>query len=109
MALASVAARVFEFTQGLEQALGLLAAQRIVAGIGLASERRPSRRHDRGPENLASFGVKGVEEDRLGLIMELIEVDAGTTEAFGHADFNPVGRPITGAFETLGVHVGFNQ
>ena len=89
--------------------MGLLAAQRIVAGIGLAPVRRPGRRHDRGRENLAGLGVKGIEEDRLGLVMELIEVDARAAEAFGHADFSPIGRAITGAFETLGVYVGFDQ
>ena len=108
MAPAFVAARVLEFSQGLEQALSLLPAQRIVAGMGLASVRRPGRWHDRGRENRAGLGVARVEEDRLGLIMELLEVDAGAAEAFGHADFNPMGRALTGAFETLRVDVGFH-
>ena len=53
--------------------------------------------------------MEGVEKDRLGLVMELVEVNAGATEAFGQADFNPIGRPITGAFEPLGVDIGFHQ
>lgn len=109
MAPASVAAGVFEFCESLQQALGLLAAQGILAGIGLAAVRSPSWRHDRGGKDLASFGVEGIEKDRLGMVVELIEVNARAAEALGHADFDPIGRAITGAFETLGVHIGFDQ
>lgn len=109
MAPASVAAGVFEFSESLEQAPGLLAAQGILAGIGLAAVRSPSWRHDRGGKDLASFGVEGVEKDRLGMVVELIEVNARAAEALGHADFDPIGRAITGAFETLGIHIGFDQ
>src|SRR2546428_13839481 len=79
------------------------------ASLRFAPITRPSRGHERGRENLASFGVEGVEKDRLGLVVELVEVNVGAAEAFGQADFNPIGRPITGAFETLGVHIGFDQ
>src|SRR5205085_7469956 len=109
MAPAFVAAGVFEFSQGLKEAFGLSEAQRILTRLRFAPVTRPSRGHDRGRENLASFGVEGVEKDRLGLVVELVEVNAGASEAFGQADFNPIGRPITRAFETLGVHIGFDQ
>ena len=41
--------------------------------------------------------------------MELVEIQAGAAEAFGQADFNPLGRPVTSALEALGVHIGFDQ
>ena len=39
----------------------------------------------------------------------LVEIQAGAAEAFGQADFNPLGRPVTSALEALGVHIGFDQ
>jgi hypothetical protein len=35
-----------------------------------------------------------IQENRLGLPMQLIEIQAGAAKAFGDADFNPVSRPI---------------
>ena len=109
MAPTTIAAGVVEWGQGLEQALSLFSAQRIVVGRRLSAIGRPSRRHNWSREDLASVADQRIEEDRFGLLVELIEIQAGAPEAFGHTDFNPIGRAITSAFEPFGVHIGFDQ
>ena len=109
MAPTFVAAGVLEFFQGLEQALGLAPAQRILARGGLSPVRGPSGRHDRGRKDLTRLGVERHNKDRLGLLVELVEVQVRATEALGYADFRPIRRVLTGAFKTLGVHIGFDR
>jgi len=109
MAPAAIAARVPEWGQGLEQAASLLSAQRIVLRRRLPAIRRPSRRHERRREDLAGVGDQRIKEDGLGLLVELVEIQVGASEAFGQADFNPIGRTVTSALEALGVHIGFDQ
>ena len=109
MAPAAIAARVLEWGQGLEQAAGLLSAQRIALRRRLPAIGRPSRRHERRREDLAGVGDQRIKEDGLGLLVELVETQAGASEAFGQADFNPIGRTVTNALEALGVHIGFDQ
>ena len=50
-----------------------------------------------------------MEEDGFGFVVELIEVDPRAAETFGHSDFNPIGRAVTGAFEAFWVDEGFDQ
>ena len=58
---------------------------------------------------MARFGSQWIEEDGFRFIMELIEVDPGAAETFGDSDFDPIGRTVTGAFETFWIHEGFGQ
>ena len=109
MAPAALAARVPEWGQGLEQAAGLLAAQRIMWGRRLPAIGRPRRRQERSREDLGGVGDQRIKEEGLRLRVELVEIQAGAAEAFGQADFNPLGRPVTSALEALGVHIGFDQ
>src|SRR5271157_2098076 len=109
MAPAMVAARVAEWGQGLEQAFGLLSAQRIVLGWGLAAIACPRRRHERSRKDVAGVTDQRKHEDGFGLLVELIEIQAGASPAFAHADWGPIGGTITGAFEPFGVHIGFDQ
>lgn len=41
--------------------------------------------------------------------VQLIELQAGAPEAFGHPDLDPARRAITSAFEALAIHVGLDQ
>ena len=41
--------------------------------------------------------------------MELIELQPGASEAFGHSDLRPIRRPIAGAFEAFGIDIRFDQ
>jgi len=109
MAPPAIAAGVVERGQGLEQALGLFSAQRIFLRRRLSAVGRPSRRHDGSREDLAGIADQRIQEDGFGLLVELIEIQAGASPAFGHADFNPIGRAITGAFEPSRVHIGLDQ
>jgi hypothetical protein len=106
---APVATGIAQRAQGQKKAFGLLAAQGIFDGISHAFKRGPSRWHDGGGENLASFGSEAMKEDGFGFLVELIEVDPGAAEAFGDSDFNPMGGAVTGAFEAFGIDEGLNQ
>ncbi len=109
MAPAFVAAGIAQCLQRLEQALGLLSTQRIVVCLRFPAIGRPSRRHHGSRKDLARFGCQRIKKDRLGLLVELIEIEPRTPETFAHADFNPIGRAITGAFEALRINIGFDQ
>ena len=39
----------------------------------------------------------------------MVKVQAGAAPAFGGADWGPVGRPVAGALELLGIDKGFDQ
>src|SRR5208337_1608830 len=106
---ATVAAGVVQGAQRLEQALGLFSAQRILPGRWLSAIGRPGRRHQRRGEEVAGVADQRVEENRLGLPVQLIEIQAGASPAFGDPDFDPIGRSIASAFEAFGVHIGFDQ
>ena len=86
MAPAAIAARVPEWGQGLEQAAGLLAAQRIMRRR-LPAIGRPRRRQERGRADLGGVGDQRIKEESLGLLLKLVEIQAGAVEAFGQADF----------------------
>ena len=109
MAPTAIAAGVVEWGQSLEQALGLFSAQGIVLGRRLSAIGCPSRRHERSGEDLAGVADQRIQEDGFGLLVELIEIQAGASETFGHADFNPIGGTITGAFKASRIHIGFDQ
>lgn len=57
MAPAFVAAGIAQWPQRLEQALGLLSAQRIVVSLSLSAIGRPGRRHNGSRKDLACLGV----------------------------------------------------
>ena len=109
VAPATVAAGVAQWAQRLQQALGLFSSQRIIQGRWLSAIGRPSRRHQRRREDVAGVADQRIQENRFGLLVELIEIQAGTSKAFGDTDFDPIGRSIAGAFEPLGVHISFDQ
>ena len=106
---AFVATRIVQGCQSLKEALGLLTTQGIFVGMGGAFKGCPVGWQDWGGEDLARLGNQRIEEEGFRFGVELIEVDAGATEAFGDADFDPVGRAITSAFEAFWIDEGFDQ
>ena len=58
---------------------------------------------------MAGVADQRVQENRLGLPVQLIEIQAGASKAFSDTDLNPIGRTITGAFEPFRVQISFDQ
>ena len=109
VAPAFVAARIFERAQRLEKTLGLVQTQRVVVGLGSASIAGPGRGHDGSREDVARLGMEPIDQDGLGMGVELIEVEMGTTETAGDADGLPIGGSVASAFESLRIDIGFGQ
>jgi hypothetical protein len=109
MEATSVAAGITQRSEGLEETFGLPPTQRIIAGIGPALVRCPTWWQNRSGENLARLGNQGIEENRFGILVELIEIDPGAAKAFADSDFNPIGGTVTSAFEPFGIDESFDQ
>ena len=108
MALALAAAGIGHRGQGVEQAFGLAQTQARVARDGVFEGLEFGRQFG-GREQLARLGMEFANKDRFGVLVQLVKVQAGAPPAFGRADLGPVGRPVTGALELLGIDKGFHQ
>lgn len=102
-------ARVGHFLKSIDEASGLSAFEGIEGLFGNAFEFRQMGGHAVGLQILARLGVKGVEKNRLGVFVLLVEIQTRTAPPLGDSDLHPIGSAVAGSLKVSGIDEGFSQ